>query len=201
MASPRLAGASWVTSRPSIEMVPPLTSSRPAISLSKVDLPQPEGPTKTTNSASPMSRSIDGMMVVAPNDFDTFWRWIFAISSSRSFLFHGTEGEAADQLALREPAHDEDRRDRQRRGRRQLRPEQAFRAREGGDEGGERRGIGCGEPDRPERLVPGEDDVEQHGRGDAGHRHRGEHMDDLVEQRGAVHARGLEDLARDLAEI
>ena len=72
MASLRLAGASPVTSRPSMEMVPLLVSSSPAISLSSVDLPQPEGPTKTTNSPSSISRSSSGMIVVAPKDFDTF---------------------------------------------------------------------------------------------------------------------------------
>ena len=58
MASLRLAGASPVTSRPSIEIVPPLVSSSPAISRSSVDLPQPDGPTNTTNSPSSMSRSM-----------------------------------------------------------------------------------------------------------------------------------------------
>ena len=68
MASLRLAGASPVTSRPSMLMVPPVVSSRPAIRRSSVDLPQPEGPTKTTNSPSSMSRSMLGMMTVAPKD-------------------------------------------------------------------------------------------------------------------------------------
>ena len=68
MASLRLAGASPVTSRPSMLMVPPLVSSSPAISLSSVDLPQPDGPTKTTNSPSSMTRSMSGMMTVDPKD-------------------------------------------------------------------------------------------------------------------------------------
>ena len=83
MASLRLAGASPVTSRPSMEMVPLLVSSSPAISLSSVDLPQPEGPTKTTNSPFSISRSSSGMIVVAPKDFDTFLRDICPIVSSR----------------------------------------------------------------------------------------------------------------------
>ena len=37
-----------------------VVSSRPAISRSSVDLPQPDGPTKTTNSPSSMSRSRGG---------------------------------------------------------------------------------------------------------------------------------------------
>ena len=53
----------------------------------------------------------------------------------------------------------------------------------------------------PERLVPGEDDVEQQGGGDARHRHRREHEDDLLPRRRAIHARRLEDVARDLLEV
>jgi hypothetical protein len=45
-----LLEGSLVMSRPSSSMVPPSIVSRPAIRRSSVDLPQPEGPTKTTNS-------------------------------------------------------------------------------------------------------------------------------------------------------
>ena len=47
MERSRLAGGSDVISRPPMEICPELTSSRPAISLSVVDLPQPEGPSST----------------------------------------------------------------------------------------------------------------------------------------------------------
>ena len=40
------------TVRPSISIAPPLRGSRPAMALSRVDLPQPEGPTKLTNAPS-----------------------------------------------------------------------------------------------------------------------------------------------------
>ena len=68
MASPRLAGGTSVTSRPSISMWPDETSSSPAMRRSSVDLPQPEGPTKTTNSPSSMARSRGGMTSVSPKD-------------------------------------------------------------------------------------------------------------------------------------
>ena len=41
---------------PSIYNSPAEISSKPAIILKVVDLPQPDGPTKTTNSPSPISR-------------------------------------------------------------------------------------------------------------------------------------------------
>src|SRR5215471_5831594 len=46
----RSGGGSSVTSRSPIEIVPAVTSSRPAIIRSSVDLPQPDGPTRTRNS-------------------------------------------------------------------------------------------------------------------------------------------------------
>ena len=48
--------------------------------------------------------------------------------------FHCAEGQASHQLFLREPAEDQDRRDRERRGRRKLGPEEPLRRRIGSDE-------------------------------------------------------------------
>ena len=53
----RSFGGSWVTSRSSIRIEPESTSSSPASIRSEVDLPQPDGPTSTMNSPSPISRS------------------------------------------------------------------------------------------------------------------------------------------------
>src|SRR6476469_2202476 len=53
----RELGSTLVTSRSPIRMRPPLTGSRPASMRRDVDLPQPEGPTRTRNSPSPISRS------------------------------------------------------------------------------------------------------------------------------------------------
>ncbi|CAH0306634.1 hypothetical protein SRABI05_04866 [Agrobacterium fabrum] len=72
MARPRSAGAFSVASLPSMTILPPETSSSPAISRRSVDLPQPDGPTKTTNSPSLISRSIDGMTFASPKSLDTF---------------------------------------------------------------------------------------------------------------------------------
>jgi hypothetical protein len=51
---------------PSISSVPEVMSSSPAIIRRSVDLPQPEGPTKTTNSPSAMSMSTPLMTSTAP---------------------------------------------------------------------------------------------------------------------------------------
>ena len=74
MASPRSLAAALVISTPSMEMVPDVQSSSPAISRSSVDFPQPDGPTNTTNSPSLMSKSMDGMMLASPNFLPTLSR-------------------------------------------------------------------------------------------------------------------------------
>ena len=55
-------GASSLTRWPSMRISPEVTSSRPAIIRSRVDFPQPDGPTRMTNSPSPISSvtSVDG---------------------------------------------------------------------------------------------------------------------------------------------
>src|SRR4051812_920727 len=64
MAMPRCEGAMALLTRPPISSVPSVMSSRPAMMRSRVDLPQPEGPTKTTNSPSTMSRSMPLMTLL-----------------------------------------------------------------------------------------------------------------------------------------
>ena len=53
----RFFGGRSLTTEPATRTVPEVMSSRPAIMRSAVVFPQPEGPTKTTNSPSAMSRS------------------------------------------------------------------------------------------------------------------------------------------------
>ncbi len=52
MASPRSAAGTSLTRLPSSRISPALGFSRPAMMRSSVDFPQPDGPTKTTNSPS-----------------------------------------------------------------------------------------------------------------------------------------------------
>ena len=58
MAMSRSLGATSLTTRPPISIVPALGRSSPATMLSSVDLPQPDGPTSTVNSPLSMSRLI-----------------------------------------------------------------------------------------------------------------------------------------------
>jgi hypothetical protein len=58
MAMSRSAGSSLLTTRSPIFSVPEVIVSRPATMRRSVDLPQPEGPTRTTSSPSAMSREM-----------------------------------------------------------------------------------------------------------------------------------------------
>ena len=103
-----------------------MTSSSPAISRSSVVLPHPDGPTKTTKEPSSISRLAPLMMLTGPNDLRTPCSVIWPMFRPFAELFDGAECQAADKLPLAEPSEHQDRRDRERGGRRQLRPEQAL---------------------------------------------------------------------------
>ena len=69
MATSRCAGGTSLTQRPSMYSSPPLASSRPAISRSSVDLPQPDGPMNTQNSPGAMVRLMSAKMGLPPKRF------------------------------------------------------------------------------------------------------------------------------------
>src|ERR1700742_1986766 len=67
----RSLGWTLLTTRSPIEMVPEVMFSRPASIRSRGDLPQPEGPTSTTNSPSSIGTVTPCRTSKAPNDFRT----------------------------------------------------------------------------------------------------------------------------------
>ena len=71
MAMSRSLDSTSLTTRPSMAMLPALMSSSPASMRSSVDLPQPEGPTRTMNSPSAMSREMPCSTFVVPKSFLT----------------------------------------------------------------------------------------------------------------------------------
>src|SRR3954451_24318646 len=60
----RSRDGTWLTTRSPIRTAPPEISSSPATIRSAVVLPQPDGPTRTTNSPSAMSRSSESTALV-----------------------------------------------------------------------------------------------------------------------------------------
>ena len=67
MAMSRSRGGTSLTTLPPIQISPSVISSSPAIMRSVVDLPQPDGPTSTTNSWSAISRSIPRTACTPPS--------------------------------------------------------------------------------------------------------------------------------------
>ena len=72
MPMPLAFGSAQVTFFPPIQICPLLTSTRPAIPLSRVDLPQPEGPSRTMNSPSSISIDSFSMTETPPNSTAMF---------------------------------------------------------------------------------------------------------------------------------
>src|SRR5271154_999474 len=67
----RSLGCTLLTTRSPIEIVPEVMFSSPASIRSRVDLPQPEGPTSTTNAPSSIGTLTPCRTSNPPNDFRT----------------------------------------------------------------------------------------------------------------------------------
>src|SRR4051812_46279375 len=67
----RSLGCTLLTTRSPIEIVPEVMFSRPASILSRVDLPQPDGPTSTTNAPSSIGTVTPCRTSKPPNDLRT----------------------------------------------------------------------------------------------------------------------------------
>src|SRR5262245_46626336 len=134
----RSFGGTSFTTSPSITISPPLMSSSPAIIRSVVLLPQPDGPTSTTNCLSGMSRSIPRTAGVPSKFFSSARSVTWAIASA----FGRAGGEPGD-VVVHEERVDEERRCRaQERAGHDLPPGEHVAANQRGDD-----------PDREHELV------------------------------------------------
>src|SRR5690349_6303919 len=86
-------------------MRPEVASSRPAISRSAVDLPEPDGPTRTRNSRSWTSRSSSRSATMSPKYFETRSKITRAIPSPRPQMNLAAPPDAAprDDEVSRDP--------------------------------------------------------------------------------------------------
>src|SRR5580700_5442302 len=103
----RSFGGRSLTTSPPIEMSPALISSSPAIMRSVVDLPQPDGPTSTTNSLSGMSRLILRTTSTLSNRLTTLRNDTSAISQDLLSAFGGARGQAGDVIVHKEGVNHE----------------------------------------------------------------------------------------------
>src|SRR4051794_35611634 len=102
----RSFGAMLLTTLPPMRSSPSLMSSSPAIMFSVVDFPQPDGPTRMTNSPSAISRSmLSTASAPSGKRLVTWSRTMSAISSS----LHGAGRESRDDTTLEEEYEHNDR--------------------------------------------------------------------------------------------
>src|SRR4051812_37170988 len=102
MAMPRSAALTLFIDLPPIRSSPPLISSRPAIMRSRVDLPQPDGPRKTTSSPSLIESDTSRTASTVPNDLAIFMSSTEANSSlPRLEPIHSTQSSGS-HLAARQ---------------------------------------------------------------------------------------------------
>src|ERR1700736_3145174 len=182
MAMSRSFGCKWFTTRPPMAMVPPLTSSRPAIMRSVVDLPQPEGPTSTTNSRSLTSRLMSLTATTGPYAFCTLVRMTSAIAS---------DPQPAHDVLLSEQGHDQRRNERDHRGRAHEMPLHAELMHELRHDHGQDRGFMRRQNQREQELVPGIEPAQDRERGEAGDRGWHGHAPERSPARAAVDHRRI----------
>src|SRR3990170_1336965 len=196
----RWLGCNQVTSRWLSRILPPVTVSRPEIMRRVVVLPQPEGPSKTMNSPSWTVKSIGLTACSSANFFSTFWSSMVAISLSSVLFADCAEGDAAQQVVAQGKGDDHDRDQEPQAAGGDGRPLDATDAEHGGDAGRGSARLLAGQHEGEGVLVPGEDQAEDGGGGDASHRLWQDDLEESLHAGVTVHQRGLFVLARDLVE-
>src|SRR3954468_15157888 len=178
---------------------PAVMSSSPAMSRRRVDFPQPDGPTKTTNSPSSIRRSTPRITFAAPKDLLTSLKTTSAMEPSP---LDGAAGQARHDLPLKNQ-NKSDHRDRyDDRGRHDGAPRQLVRGTPAHESNRDRHGatlVAERERQRKEKLVPRNDEGQKPGGDRCGSHQWQEHAPDRYPRRGAVNQRRLFDLAWKLA--
>src|SRR5262245_57973465 len=115
MATLRARGGRWLTRRPPSMTSPAVADSRPAIMRSVVVLPHPDGPSRHTTSPAPTSRSTSRTATTSPKIFvrpespivDMIARGP-PLGSPPPSPLDRSEGDAAQELVLKEEGHHDD---------------------------------------------------------------------------------------------
>src|ERR1700704_1359764 len=184
-----------------MRIAPAVMSSRPTIMRSRVDFPEPDGPTMIMNSPSLISRLIRSTATVpSGNRRVTLSSWM----SAMALPLHGSGCESRHDASLEDEDRDDHGDGDDHGGRRDLSGgllELRVALEEGDRRGDGPRPVGRGQRDCEQEVVPGEDEGEDGGRE---HARRGERHDDAperLERCGAVDFRRLLQLPRNLAEV
>src|ERR1700727_2981742 len=102
----RSFGGTNVTSRPPISTCPPSSGSSPASMRRAVVLPDPDGPTRTMNSPSLISRLSASTAGGASLAYTRLAATYFTLAIRNLRSLDRSHGQAADQRALGDPADD-----------------------------------------------------------------------------------------------
>src|SRR6185503_17432257 len=116
MAMSRSLGGMALTTRSPISTVPPSGRSRPAITFSRVDLPQPDGPSSTANSPFSTVRSIPLRTSTGPNRLCTPRTLSAAIDPPSCPLLYCAGGQAAQEISSAEEVDQQGRQCREQHG-------------------------------------------------------------------------------------
>src|SRR5579885_1043583 len=198
----RSLGGRSLTSSPPMRISPALASSSPAIMRRVVDLPQPEGPTRTTNSVSAMSRSMPRTASVRSNLLTRLRSVTWAMRASCLSLCCARR-EAGDVVVHEECVDDEGRGRADQRAGHDLPPIVDIALDERRDDADRQYELirRCREGERVEEIRPGHGEGENRRGDDSGQRHRDEDLGQHLDVAGAVDEGRLVELLRNAGEI
>src|SRR3984893_17144123 len=195
----RSLGGTSLTIWSPIYMSPEVTSSSPAIMRKVVLLPQPEGPTKTTNSRSAMSRSIPCTAGVRSNVLTMLRSATCAILLS----FRGAGGQAGDVIVHQKRVDDQRWSRAEQSPRHDLSPRVHVSPDQGGDDA-DRQGQLIGRGGKCEGIKevrPRHGEAENGCRDDPWERYRDKNPCQHLDIAGAIDQRRLVEFLRDAGEI
>src|ERR1700676_5002705 len=200
MAMSRSFGGRSSTAKPPIRIVPPVAVSRPAISLRRVDFPQPEGPTRTMNSPSSMVRSMPWRTFTVPNALRTPLISIEAMPAS--FLALDRAGGQALHEVFLDEDEEQERRDERHDSRGHHLSEVDRELADEGEETDRERALVAlrDQHQREEELTPRRGEDEAEGGGDAGQCEGHRDLAEGAEAGIAVDHRRFLELLRDAVE-
>src|SRR3984957_8067091 len=200
MAISRSLGGTPLTTRSSILISPELTLSRPAIMASKVDFPQPDGPTSTTNSPVLTSRLTPFRTAVVPKDL---LRSRIVREAIVDLLFDGPLRQPAQKIPAAKNIDQERRQSPNQHG-------SAFdivlthsgSTRAEGDQRRRDRLVGArGKNDGEEKLVPDVGELPNHGDNHDGGRQWQHDLPKNPPESGAIDARRLDEIVGNIDVI
>src|SRR5882724_6234403 len=222
MAMSRSIGASSLTTLPSIEISPELIASSPAIIRSVVVLPQPDGPTNTTNSLSriwrltsltactlsknllsPLRTTCPIRSHLPPNGLCAFCMRAFQPRLTRVLSALHRSGQSCD-VVLDEKRIGDSNRDRSKQGASHQRSPVEYIAADQLRCDADRHGLLLrrGQEDKCiDELVPRQRESEDAGREDARDSHRDDDVEHGLPARGAVNARAFLELLGHCLEV